>query len=331
MSTVEHVLDTIAPPPGVSIPTRSRKAKQPAEFSPDAGKHGPTHDTDLTHARVVLTNYVKNPPQGSVTIKVDRAMARAMLERNDQNRPLSERSVETYEAAMKAGEWVQNGESIKFTKCGLMFDGQHRLQAVVHSGVTIVTDARFGLDKDAFSTLDIGRKRTPGDVVALNGRRSANQHAAVLRALWRYQQTPRMTSATPTNAALVAFDDLYGDQVEQALLVSSRGRPTFFGSTAAAFVTVFALAHNKRLAEDFLQAVNTGVGLNSPKHPAVQLRNALIKNATSVRKLPSDSVLALTVKAWNAFATGAEIHQLRWIINGDTPESFPVAVGADRL
>ena len=65
------------------------------------------------------------------------ALAAEWLNSNTCNRPLSTLRASRYARDMKAGDWRFNGETISFTADGRLVDGQHRLTAVVESGVTI--------------------------------------------------------------------------------------------------------------------------------------------------------------------------------------------------
>lgn len=49
---------------------------------------------------------------------------------------------------MSAGRWQENGETIIVGKSGNLLDGQHRLQAVIRSGVSIMAIIVFGVDDD---------------------------------------------------------------------------------------------------------------------------------------------------------------------------------------
>lgn len=71
--------------------------------------------------------------------------ARQMLEELDaqvaagkfRQRGVSDRRVAKYAADMKAGNWALNGESIIIDENGHLLNGQHRLHAVVKSGVSV--------------------------------------------------------------------------------------------------------------------------------------------------------------------------------------------------
>ncbi len=101
--------------------------------------------------------------------KITKRKAVEMLKRNEGNRPIRRSRVTKLAEAMRRGEWKFNGESIKVNCDGRIADGQHRLEAVVESGVTIDTLVVRGLPADCFDTMDQGASRTISDVLARNG------------------------------------------------------------------------------------------------------------------------------------------------------------------
>jgi len=70
---------------------------------------------------------------------------------------------------MAAGHWPFTGDPIRFTTDLELIDGQHRLQAIIEADVTIPLVVVFGLEPRAKHALDMGRKRSAGDVLALKG------------------------------------------------------------------------------------------------------------------------------------------------------------------
>ena len=64
-------------------------------------------------------------------------LAQQMLAANTQNRPLRDAATDLMAKDMAEGRWHLNGESIIFSSDGVLTDGQHRLTAVVRSGVTV--------------------------------------------------------------------------------------------------------------------------------------------------------------------------------------------------
>ena len=58
-------------------------------------------------------------------------IAREMLKKNTNNRPLSKRTLSRYVQLMKNGEWGITTDAIGFDVNGRLINGQHRLNEVV--------------------------------------------------------------------------------------------------------------------------------------------------------------------------------------------------------
>ena len=74
--------------------------------------------------------------------------AATLLEKNTTNRNISQITVKRYAQAMASGEWMQNGQTITIAEDGTILDGQHRLWAVIESGITITFLIVFNVKKD---------------------------------------------------------------------------------------------------------------------------------------------------------------------------------------
>ena len=68
-----------------------------------------------------------------------------------------------------AGHWPFTGDAIRFDVDANLIDGQHRIKAIIESGVTLPFVVVFGLDPKAKHALDMGRRRSAADVLALKG------------------------------------------------------------------------------------------------------------------------------------------------------------------
>jgi hypothetical protein len=99
--------------------------------------------------------------------KITPSMAQDILSHNDNNRPLNPRTLNRYIEDMKEGRWMFNGDTITLDKKGNLLNGQHRLTAVLQSGVTIDGLIIEDVDPEAFTTMDIGRRRTGADALII--------------------------------------------------------------------------------------------------------------------------------------------------------------------
>lgn len=68
-----------------------------------------------------------------------------------------------YAELMTLGEWRFTGQGVTVAQTGTLIDGQHRLHAVVQSGVSVMMMLMTGEDEANFSAYDGGAVRTAGD------------------------------------------------------------------------------------------------------------------------------------------------------------------------
>lgn len=84
-----------------------------------------------------------------VTVEIiDVGQAALYLSNNAKHRPIKEKKVAEYMAEMRDGKWRLNGKTICFDTTGRLLNGQHRLSAVIRSGVPLTTVVIRGLDPD---------------------------------------------------------------------------------------------------------------------------------------------------------------------------------------
>ena len=107
-----------------------------------------------------------------ITLEVERInpkIAADYLKRNTKNyRKLSRPVVNRYADDMKAGRWELNGEAIVFDENGFLKNGQHRLAAIVLSGVTVEMTVIRGVDEEV-EAYDLNSVRTANQISNAKG------------------------------------------------------------------------------------------------------------------------------------------------------------------
>jgi hypothetical protein len=128
-------------------------------------------------------------------LEIDPARAEEMLKRLEVNRRLVSNHVAFLAREMKDGLWKINGDTIRFSGKRLL-DGQHRLHAVVQSGITIWALVVEELDDASFDTIDTGRVRGAGDILSSFGNfQQPFMAAAAGRFLWYHDHGMSLDSA----------------------------------------------------------------------------------------------------------------------------------------
>lgn len=89
--------------------------------------------------------------------RIDPDKAAKYLAENTRNRKIKVKHITNLAKAMTQGEWQVNGDAIRFDSNGKVVDGQHRLHAIIQSGVAITTVVIRNLDPDTFHTIDTNK------------------------------------------------------------------------------------------------------------------------------------------------------------------------------
>lgn len=237
------------------------------------------------------------------------AIAAEWLKANRSNRPLSKDIAAGYAEAMREGEWLLNGESIKFDWDGRLVDGQHRLAGVVKAGIRCEFCVIRGLDPEVFKTLDTGKKRSVGDVLSIKGVKNPNAVGIACRLLYRTLQNELGHKRRITNSQLDALRAAHARLLElcdEAFLSPYQTR--LVGPGQLAFAFYMAVSVDEPKARAFFRAIaGRPEPRDRPQHQAVKLRERLESTMDEIVK-PSTAVrLAWVIIAWNAAAAGKSV------------------------
>lgn len=104
----------------------------------------------------------------TTTEYIDPHLAAEYLERNTLNRAVRAAKVAEYAADMRLGRWHDTGQGIIFDETGTLIDGQHRLLAIIESGIGVHMDVIRGVSRSAMAYIDVGAKRSTNDYLHLH-------------------------------------------------------------------------------------------------------------------------------------------------------------------
>ena len=210
------------------------------------------------------------------------SIARAYLAQNiDNNRHLSDRIVAVYAQQMQKGEWKFNGDSIRFDEKGRLIDGQHRLSAIAKAGITIECIVVRGLSSDSVESIDMGRKRTVGDVLKMQyGIGMANAKAGLAKALYLpYQETspfalPSCSSSALTTHKIVQTYLTHRQAID--FVVAKRGNSSYPVSAIGSAIARAYYNENHEKLERFLTLLGTVTDCTERESAALRLRDYLL-------------------------------------------------------
>ena len=273
--------------------------------------------------------------QGELTtavVEVTPDIARDWLDTMVANRNVSATNLNAFMRAMEEGRWHTDGSPIKFNTKGQLIDGQHRLRSVINTGIGQRFLVVWGVPDEAMTTLDTGKTRNRGDVLKIHdpALTDVNNVASIATIMIRWFRGVRgnhLRNEYVSNDALVHFYDRNKDDIVAANRLAQR----IAHAVGAGSRQSFGLCHwlfsmiDAEDAEFFWERVIDGQGLESGD-PIYALRELLRREAmlpASRDKMRADVVIALVIKAWNAYRDGEAITLLRFKVGGAHPEKYP--------
>lgn len=117
-----------------------------------------------------MSNPHKKPNIVAVMTYVTVEMAIEFLKTNVQNRPLTMARVKELAEIMKLDFYITTHQGVAFDVNGILVDGQHRLAAIVESGIPQWIFVFNGLHPDCRKAIDNGKVRTPIAISRIIGR-----------------------------------------------------------------------------------------------------------------------------------------------------------------
>lgn len=263
----------------------------------------------------------------SVVIVSDQT-AKRWLAFNKKNRPISNTVVNRYVSDMAHGRWQFAGDPIRFDTTGNLLDGQHRLTALSRvPGLQLRFLVIRGLDNNAQTVMDQGRKRSPGQQLALTGLKNSNAVAAAVKILIAWDNgmlfRDQKLKSEITSAVIEKYVEEHQDLISKfnamhTNIVKTDARPSIAGAAAMKFLQIDDAA-----AVEFFHLLVTGAGRKGD--PIVALDQRLRRLRRDRRVEPDRDVLSFFILSWNAWRDGKSMTKFQRPRSGSwTKNNFPV-------
>lgn len=247
------------------------------------------------------------------------AVAEEMLKKNTSNRLLKKHYAQRYANDMMDGKWMSDtAETIKVAKDGTILDGQHRLYAVTLAKIPVYMHVAYDVDESVMDYIDTGKPRNTADVFHIHQIRNANQVPSIIAHYNAYKDGYSGVYASggrvnATNARIL--DDYYARPVywqevtkKTVAWYKAFARiipPSIIGGMYCIFSDI-----DQEEADMFFDQF--ALGYDVQNITIINLRNTLIKDKTSLKKMPQSQKIALIIKSWNAFRRGKELKVLKF-------------------
>lgn len=268
-------------------------------------------------------------PQALCDVIVTPEIAKEMMKDNVSgitNRPMSRDYVDFASALIRNGGWQNTGEPIIFASNGMLNDGQHRLEAIIETGISCVMDLRFGIAREAFVNTNTGRKRSGGDALAILGYKYRAALSATARMAIAYRKgLPAAAYLATSNGEIVEAVEKWPELNSAVEKINGFRRP--LRNSAVGLIAFFGLmTQNESSIDAFLEVVRYGEGrADSPPH---QFREFLISHHIVPGTGWQDDRLrgaACGIIAWNAWQKSDTLRKLDWRAG----QRFPVVEGLE--
>jgi len=228
-------------------------------------------------------------------------MAEKLLENNSHNRKLNIRRLNKFKRDIINGMWLYNGESIIVSKTGKLIDGQHRLVAVVETGIPIETNLVDDVD-DVVDGIDIfavtnTENRSLADVLYIEGFKDYTQD--IVRLLRLIDAFERKALLKETSGAHLLNHEIveYSRQFNKGVLID----------------TVIAARKSMRQNRYLTVGYWSLLHYIAPKVPKVDQFIKLLEEA-SVHSPSQIRALMQRLGSWRKTGTsGGQGARLRWI------------------
>lgn len=246
------------------------------------------------------------------------------LETNYRNRPISQAYVDELSRALESGNFRTNHQGIAFDREGRLRDGQHRLTAIVQTGISAELQVSTELSEEELQTIDDGRKRTDQHVLVMMGEEDLTPYRiAIAREMFiggRHLSGDR-PALKPSRLELAAFYQSHRDAVAYA---DGHFRKNKGGATPSYIAAVLGRARYTVEIESldrFAQVLVTGIP-RAGDESIIRLRDYILnaRRAKGRNRKLRDDLYAKTETTLRDWLEGTE--QLR--LFGSRKELFPL-------
>lgn len=249
-------------------------------------------------------------------VLITKEIAEWMMKSNTGNpRKLSMSVAAKYAADMRGGRWGTDATPICFGKDGRLLNGQHRLTAVILSGVACTFLVLYDCESDM--VFDQGKTRSTGDILHSHGIGNSNSVGAGVAAFLCSDMGTRVIGNH--NVSKQRLLETYQCWPDYFQVAANMPYVKSLGGCSAGYVLLMIAGVPVEDVRDFAKSIGSGEGFKG--EPAYMVHHRL---RDKERKFPSQ-VVALVIEAWNRIQMGKKWSRVALPQTGDPIQ--PVIVG----
>ena len=178
------------------------------------------------------------------------ALAESLLRFNHKNRILRKKNIDNFAKLIEQGEFMLTHQGVAFTGDMVnpkrMLDGQHRLHAIVKTGIAVKMMVSWNCPEELFSAIDTGASRTFRDLHGWN-----NKQTSIVKSISQLASLSGQTKMSKTDADAVMSS--FGDQVSMLMNRAGTNRKGIATAPTRAAVVILMKRYPAQ-AEDILNA-----------------------------------------------------------------------------
>lgn len=220
--------------------------------------------------------------------------AKAMLDKHEEvlqnstlppNRRYEPKRAQFYASQMKNGDWQNNGEDMHIAKSGRILNGQHRLHAIIMSGVSLKMGIKYDIDDSVF-IYDRGRMRSSSDTLTMKGidkEITGNFYVSIVRLHYYYQKGLMYVSDADIERFICKHDKTFKEIRSLMIGKNSTNKGTRINMKNAVILTAVMYALEAGIdfetINSFCEVLYTGIPQNLDQNAALVLRNDIMGGA----------------------------------------------------
>lgn len=252
------------------------------------------------------------------------AYAAELLKMNTNNRAIRQSKVDALAESMRKGEWELSNDAITISEGNVLLNGQHRLMAVVKSGVPCNFIVYTGAPDSTLDIMDTPSLRKVSDVIQRKGGTNTVRMQATIAAVYRwiddYENNWETLFRFDNHArgtrreAITYYEehkDILTKWLNRAAQIVEKNVALLPTTTLAGFAVFLEskLNHSEEKIATFLkELILEGMTSNGT---ILYARKRLLRNKMKLETLKRGDDIRLLVRAWNDFCLGRQVQIIK--------------------
>ena len=286
-----------------------------------------------TPADLAAVDALRDPARIVAVAAISVVMAAIILDRwNGHNRDFSLPKSKHWAGAMERGEWQLTNQGVGFYADGQLADAQHRMGAIVLSGLPQQFIVMGNMPRSAASVIDLHKGRTAGDALSLEGVPNGKLASIVVRNVVDYENERIGAKTVLTPIQVGEWYRLHAQLVVEAISIANeanaRHRDGPLSKTEVVTVVLAMLlgGYTPVIVVAFLGEVLSMSSRHGSDSPTLKIAQKFLKaqnGAANKDRLSKTAKMALLAKAASLYAVGAVTTRIDWKPKDGLPPFTP--------